>query len=139
MWTLHASTDLGATARDRIGRASPVYVPPGSFQEIRVKHRAGTWPLPDSDVQALPQRLARQGGMLAPYTAAMAMFAGGRDRDHRDLFDRVIAATAMDLGCPLISGDAAFDGSDDRPGWPGRLWQGRKSPLGLIGRPETCR
>lgn len=62
-----------------------------------MKHRAGKGPLPDADRRALPQMLARQGGTVAPYAAA------------------------MDLGCPPISRDGAFDGLDGRPGWPGRI------------------
>jgi PIN domain nuclease of toxin-antitoxin system len=36
--------------------------------------------------------------------------AGVMAWDHRDPFDRLLAATAQRLGCPIISADAAFDG-----------------------------
>lgn len=122
VWTLYASSELGPAARDRIQAAREVYVPPCSFHEITMKHRAGKWPLPDADLRALPQALTRQGGFVAPYTAAMAMLAGTLDWAHRDPFDRMIAATAMELGCPLVSKDAVFDDLDSMAGWPGRVW-----------------
>lgn len=42
--------------------------------------------------------------------------------NHKDPFDRMIAATAMELACPLISKDTAFDDLEGVPGWTGRLW-----------------
>lgn len=38
------------------------------------------------------------------------------DWNHRDPFDRMVAATAMELACPLISKEHAFDGLADFPG-----------------------
>lgn len=122
VWGLYASPDMGSVARRVMLSAQTVYVPPCAFHEITMKHRAGKWPLPEADVLALPQMLARQGGVVAPYTAAMAMLAVNLDWDHRDPFDRMIAATALELGCPLLSKDAAFDALSARQDWPGRVW-----------------
>ena len=122
VWALYKSNDLSATAREAIESAGEVYVPPCSFHEIAMKHRAGKWPLPDADVRLLPQLLSRQGGLVAPYTAAMAMLAGALDWEHRDPFDRMIAATAIEMACPLVSKDAAFDGLDETMGWKERIW-----------------
>ena len=47
---------------------------------------------------------------------------------HRDPFDRMIAATAIALGCPLISKDAAFDGLCGVPEWQGRIWDAASLP-----------
>lgn len=59
---------------------------------------------------------------MAPYTAEMAVLSGGMDWDHKDPFDRMIAATAIELACPLISKDTAFDTLDGFAGWTGRIW-----------------
>ena len=50
------------------------------------------------------------------------MAAGLLAWDHRDPFDRMIAATAIELSCPLISKDPAFDGLAGFTGWCGRIW-----------------
>lgn len=71
----------------------------------------------------LPQLLRAQGGSVAPYTAEMAMLSGGMDWPHKDPFDRMIAATAIELSCPLISKDTAFDQLQEFPGWTGRIWE----------------
>lgn len=73
-------------------------------------------------VDSLPRLLRAQGGVVAPYTATMAMLAGGMDWAHRDPFDRMIAATAIEMMCPLVSTDGAFDDLTGRFGWRGRLW-----------------
>lgn len=53
----------------------------------------------------------------------MPMPAGGMDWSHRDPFDRMIAATAIELACPVVSKDSAFDGLRGRFGWRGRIWE----------------
>lgn len=59
---------------------------------------------------------------IAPYTGAIAMLAGSIAWDHPDPFDRMIAATAIEMSLPLVSADRAFDGLDGVQGWHGRLW-----------------
>ena len=44
------------------------------------------------------------------------------DWPHRDPFDRVIAATATELACAVVSRDTAFDTLEGRFGWRGRIW-----------------
>jgi PIN domain nuclease of toxin-antitoxin system len=41
--------------------------------------------------------------------------------DHRDPFDRIIAATAITRGLVLVSTDAAFNALG-MPKWPGLVW-----------------
>ncbi len=53
------------------------------------------------------------------------MLSGGLDWSHKDPFDRMIAATALELACPLISKDPAFDDLLAFPGWIGRVWTER--------------
>ena len=42
------------------------------------------------------------------------MTAGLQSWEHRDPFDRLIAATALRMNVPLLSADAVFDGVDMR-------------------------
>jgi PIN domain nuclease of toxin-antitoxin system len=55
-------------------------------------------------------------------TADISQFAGLLEWDHRDPFDRMIAATSILLRIPLMSADEAFDQLSDRKDWPGRVW-----------------
>ena len=71
---------------------------------------------------SLDSLCSTQGFRIAPYTARMAMMSGSMDGEHPDPFDRMIAATAIEMACPLISKDAAFDGLQGIPGWQGRNW-----------------
>jgi PIN domain nuclease of toxin-antitoxin system len=44
------------------------------------------------------------------------------DWPHRDPFDRLIAATAIEIGVPLASAEALFDEVGPSPDWRGRIW-----------------
>ena len=122
VWSLFQSASLAPVARGLIEAAQIIYVAPCSFHEIAQNHRSGKWPEVGGIVGRLPQLLRAQGGTVAPYTAEMAMLSGGMEWALRDPFDRMIAATAIELACPLISVDPAFDALEEFPGWGGRIW-----------------
>jgi len=131
VWSLFRASELSPAARQVIEQARTIYVPPCAFHEITAKHRSGKWPEVGGIVGRLPHLLRAQGGVAAPYSVEMAALAGGMDWAHKDPFDRMIAATAIELACPLISKDTAFDQLDGFPGWIGRIWRerpARKSP-----------
>ncbi|MDV7142998.1 type II toxin-antitoxin system VapC family toxin [Tropicimonas sp. TH_r6] len=123
VWSLFKSSELSDTARGIMEQARTVYVAPCSLHEITAKHRSGKWPEVGEIVMRLPQLLRAQGGVAAPFTAEMAALSGGMAWSHKDPFDRMIAATAMELACPLISKESAFDGLTGYPGWVGRIWK----------------
>lgn len=123
IWSLVMSSRLSSSARGMIEAAHTVYVAPITFYEISQKHRLGKWPELDPVADQLLTLFRDQGSHQAPYTAETAMLAGSLDWEHRDPFDRMIAATAIELACPLISADAAFDELDGvLDGWKGRFW-----------------
>ncbi len=122
VWSLFRSSEIDPSAYRIIERARTVYVPPCAFHEITQKYRSGKWPEVEHVVGRLPRLLRAQGGTVAPYTAEMGVLSGGMEWTHRDPFDRMIAATAIELACPLISKDTAFDGLDGFPGWTRRIW-----------------
>jgi PIN domain nuclease of toxin-antitoxin system len=119
--SLFGSSAPSAGARRAIETARTAPVAPCSFHEITQKHRLGKRPEVEAIVGRLPQLLRAQGGEAAPYTPTTAMLAGGMDRPHRDPFDRMIAATAIETARPLVSKDAALDDLD-AAGWRGRIW-----------------
>ena len=128
IWSLVMSSELSATARDVIEAADVAYVAPISFYEITQKHRLGKWPELDPVIGKLLPLWRAQGTTIAPCTAEIAFLAGAMQWSHRDPFDRMIAATAIALACPLISKDAAFDALGGSPEWHGRIWDAASMP-----------
>jgi PIN domain nuclease of toxin-antitoxin system len=109
-WSLIADDRLSAAATQAISEAARVLVSPISFFEIGQKVRLGKWPEMEPFVGRLPAILTEQRGVAAPLDPAMCVMAGTMAWSHRDPFDRLLAATASCLGCPIVSADAAFDG-----------------------------
>ena len=124
IWSLVMSSELSTTARGMIEAADAAYIAPVSFYEITQKHRLGKWPELDPVIDQLLPLWRKHGTEPAPYTAEIAFLAGAMQWSHRDPFDRMIAATAIALSCPMISKDTAFDALDGFPGWQGRIWGG---------------
>ena len=60
-------------------------------------------------VDRLPKILEEQGGPVAGFDPAICIVAGLMAWEHRDPFDRLLAATALHLYLPIVSPDAAFD------------------------------
>jgi PIN domain nuclease of toxin-antitoxin system len=121
-WSLVARQSLSATAILAIEQAETVFVSPISFYEIGQKVRLGKWPEMVPVVDSLPRILTEQGGREASLGLEICLSAALMDWDHRDPFDRILAATALHFGVPLISLDAAFDQLSTRKDWPRRIW-----------------
>lgn len=121
-WTLTDNPRLSASAREAIESAAGVLVSPVSFFEIGNKVRLGKWTEMSASLVDLAALLTERGGRIADFTPDIALLAAALDWPHRDPFDRMIAASAMRLGAPLVSTDTVFDGLAGHPNWPGRVW-----------------
>ena len=107
LWFLAADPRLSERARETIEDANVVpFVSAASTLEIAIKASLGRLAVPDD----LPEQLAGQGFVSAPVEAehAWRVKALGND-DHKDPFDRLIAAQALVEGLPVVSADPAFD------------------------------
>ena len=122
MMASHRLTDAAKTV---IATATAVHVSPISLFEIARKVRAGRWPEMRPHLSALA---ADEQTLSAPFSRSVALLAGSMDWAHRDPFDRIIAATAVELECPVISKDAEFDDLDGLTGWKGRIWSNPVKP-----------
>ncbi len=85
-------------------------VSPVSFFEIAQKVRIGRWPEVAGLCASLPELLREGGGIVAPLTPEICVRAGLSEWEHRDPFDRLLAATAEVLAVPLITRDPVFAG-----------------------------
>lgn len=120
-WSLIDPDRLSGSVRQAI-EAATTTVPPCAFHEITLKVRRGGWDAMAPYIDRLDRLAKDQNFKIAPYTAKMAMLAGSLEWHHRDPFDRMIAATAIELATPLVSADPAFDDLSALSGWPGRIW-----------------
>ncbi len=114
-----APSRLGQAAETAIATADSVFVSPISVYEVTRKAKLGGWP---EIVPRLDELVAETETLTAPFTRNTAACAALLDWRHRDPFDRFIAATAIELRCPLVSKDAEFDSLNGKSGWPGRVW-----------------
>ena len=130
VWSLTDADRLTDTARNAIATAEMVYVSPISLFEIAQKTHIGKWPELKPHLALFA---ADQQAVSAPLSRTVAVLAGSVDWAHRDPFDRIIAATAMELKCPLVSKDREFDGLDEIAAWRGRIWSRARSAKGLSG------
>lgn len=74
--------------------------------EIAIKVKLGKWPEAAPLLPDLASRVMMAGLDLVPLTFAQAERAGSLDLVHRDPFDRMLAAQAMDLGIGILTSDA---------------------------------
>ena len=109
-WVLLRATQLSPAARLAIAGATRASVSSISIFEITQKVRVGKW----QAMSLLSSNLAAYARLLRidliPLDAPICSAAGSMAWGHKDPFDRMIAATALHLGCPVVSSDAAFDG-----------------------------
>ena len=108
-WVMTEDDRLSNTAIDAISGNPLIHVSPISIYEIVQKVRLGKWPEMAPFADELIEQLTIQSALSASFTPTIALRAAGLEWDHRDPFDRMIAATAFDLGLTLVTADRAFD------------------------------
>lgn len=86
-------------------------VSPASIWEMSIKHRAGKWPevAPFMDEQQYAGFAQRLGVQELPIRVPHTRLAGQFNLEHKDPFDRLLAAQGLLEGVPLVSKDAALD------------------------------
>ncbi len=89
-------------------RSVAVVVSAASAWEIATKHRLGKLTSAAAAVQAYDSHLDRLGAVELPVSGRHALLAGGLTWDHRDPFDRVLAAQAISESLTLVTADEAF-------------------------------
>ena len=90
-------------------KARTILVSAISFFEIAQKVRLGKWSEMAPYVDRLSELLESQRGIATALEAADSLMAGTMAWSHRDLFDRLLAASAIRRGIAIVSADAVFD------------------------------
>lgn len=121
-WSLTGDERLSAKAVALIEKAETILVSPISLFEIGQKVRLGKWPEMEPFIGRLPELLQEQGGITAGLTPEICLAAAMMDWTHRDPFDRLLSATAMQNGIPIISADTVFDELAGNQFWIARFW-----------------
>lgn len=122
-WSMTADARLSATAITAIEQAETVSISVISLFEIGQKVRLGKWPEMAPFLGRLISLADEQGGRLIEVSPEANLLAAMMEWEHRDPFDRIIAATAITRGLQLVSMDAAFKSLADMPKWPGLVWR----------------
>jgi PIN domain nuclease of toxin-antitoxin system len=107
-WVTH-SRYLSSTARQLIeDGANEILVSPVSAWELANKFRLGKLPEAESLVDEIDWTIETSGFRSLPIMMNHAKLAGLLPGDHRDPFDRMLAAQARLEDVPLVTTDRAF-------------------------------
>lgn len=114
LWTLLDPDRIPAATLERIRDAdTELYASAASAWEIGTKFRLGRLSKAEAVVHGYADHLTRLRARELPISAHHALTAGMLTWDHRDPFDRVIAAQCMIESIPLVTADrtlTAFPG-----------------------------
>ncbi len=118
LWALTEPARLSPRAAGVLRRRdNRLFVSSASVWEIATKHRLGKLPGADALVGALAAHLARFRAEELPIRHVHALVAGSLPAEHRDPFDRMLAAQASVDGLTLVSADPAFHVLGVHPVW----------------------
>ena len=118
LWAAVAPGFLSSVASALItNRSNEVLVSAASAWEIATKVRIGRLPQAVALERDFLDTVRLEGYKLLPIEPETALRAGRLPGAHRDPFDRMIAAQALELDIPVISRDAKLDGFGVRRIW----------------------
>jgi PIN domain nuclease of toxin-antitoxin system len=109
LWWFTDDDQLSATARKAIGdEVNEVFVSAASAWEIATKQRLGKLPKVPQAAERFGELVAADGFVHLPVTYLHSLKAGSYPYDHRDPFDRVLAAQGELEMLTLVTKDPAF-------------------------------
>jgi PIN domain nuclease of toxin-antitoxin system len=83
-----------------------VFVSAATMWEIATKHRHGKWPGAGTILGTFDDRIVAHDLSRLPIEFSHARLAGELEWDHRDPFDRMLAAQSLAEGLPMVTKDA---------------------------------
>ena len=106
LWTLLEPDRIPPATLDRIRDVgTALLVSPASAWEIGTKFRLGKLDEAQAVIHGYPDHLTRLRAEELPITSHHALMAGMLNWDHRDPFDRMIAAQCIAESIPLVTAD----------------------------------
>lgn len=109
LWLAVGSSRLSATANTAIGdRANEVLVSAASAWEVSTKSRLGKLPGGEAILLRFEATISDIRATQLPVSVGHGLLAGSFPTDHRDPFDRMLAAQAGIEGAVLVTSDPAF-------------------------------
>nr|WP_315484954.1 type II toxin-antitoxin system VapC family toxin [uncultured Undibacterium sp.] len=102
LWWLQDSAKLSEKARGQIQDATEVYVSSASIWEATIKASIGKLSV---DVDQLVTEIGRSGFQELPITAAHAAMVARLPDIHKDPFDRILIAQAMNEPLRFLTAD----------------------------------
>jgi PIN domain nuclease of toxin-antitoxin system len=109
LWYISADPQLPVAFRDAVrDPANEVYLSVASVWEAVIKYALKKLPLPEAPAQYLPRQ--REAHLIAslPVDEAAFVHLAGLPPLHRDPFDRILIAQALQLGLELATVDDAI-------------------------------
>lgn len=111
LWYLTANPALPAAVRDAIrDPANRSFLSVVSVWEAVIKHGVGKLPLPGPPAVYIPQERDAHGITPLPLDDGALTHLAGLPSFHRDPFDRILIAQALQHGLTLVTVDAAVRG-----------------------------
>ena len=118
LWWLAGDKQLSARARKTIGDEDhEIYVSAASAWEVTTKARIGKLPSAGPLAVDFAREVRNQGFIALAITIEHGQVAGGLAGNHRDPFDRMLIAQALEEKMALVSNDARFDDFGVRRIW----------------------
>ncbi|WP_448204463.1 type II toxin-antitoxin system VapC family toxin [Azospirillum sp. sgz302134] len=109
LWWLLDDPRLSPAARSAIGNGrNEVLTSTASAWEIATKVRLGKLPQAAVLVEKFEQYLTRSRIGVLDVSLSHALLAGRLDGEHKDPFDRMLAAQSRIEGIPLVTADGAL-------------------------------
>ncbi|NLX98268.1 MAG: type II toxin-antitoxin system VapC family toxin [Rhodopirellula sp.] len=108
LWYISAAPELPVAFRDAIREpASEVYLSVASVWEAVIKHALGKLPLPQAPEKYLPRQREAHKVATLPIEEAAISHLVSLSPLHRDPFDRILVAQALQHGLTLVTVDDA--------------------------------
>lgn len=118
LWWFTDDPRLSAVARELIGdEANEILVSAASAWEIAAKQRLGKLDQVPDAARRFAELVEADGFIHLPVNYRHALRAGGYDIEHRDPFDRMLAAQAEIEALPLLTRDPAFQRFGTKTVW----------------------
>lgn len=110
LWWWANDKQLSKKARKLLSSdKTTIYFSAISACEILIKHRRGKLKLPTALVEQLTTEVRAEGWIERSVNLAATVKAAQFEADHRDPFDRILAAQSLTSNIPVVSIDGAMD------------------------------